>query len=126
LFNISKFNQESFVAESLHTIDVPNDKVLRGHNFSPHSNVNFIARRVLSIIKKIWLTWTSAAKGKIVDDQWFVRCFQYDSAKGWPTSRLNWGYPSMGGRMCVPKGAQHDQHPTNQAVAKLGTVPGAQ
>jgi len=26
----------------------------------------------------------------------------------------------------VPKGAQHDQHPTNQAVATLGTVPGAQ
>jgi len=26
----------------------------------------------------------------------------------------------------VPKGAQHDHYPTNQAVAKLGTVPGAQ
>jgi len=25
----------------------------------------------------------------------------------------------------VPKGAQHDQHPTNQAVVKLKTVPGA-
>jgi len=24
----------------------------------------------------------------------------------------------------VPKGAQHDQQPTNQAVSKLGTVPG--
>jgi len=29
-------------------------------------------------------------------------------------------------KMFVPKGAQHDQHPTNQAVAKLGTVLGAQ
>jgi len=29
---------------------------------------------------------------------------------------------SNGGRMFVPKGAQHDQHPTNQAVDKLGTV----
>jgi len=26
----------SFVAEGPHTIDVPNDQVLRGHNFSPH------------------------------------------------------------------------------------------
>jgi len=33
----------SFVAECPHTIDVPNDQVLRGHNFSPHGNVNFIA-----------------------------------------------------------------------------------
>jgi len=41
----------------------------------------------------------------------------------------------MGGRMFVPKSAQHDPHPTNQAVdpqptnqavAKFGTVPGAQ
>jgi len=29
-------------------------------------------------------------------------------------------------KVFVPKGAQHDQHPTNQAVVKLGTVPGAQ
>jgi len=28
--------------------------------------------------------------------------------------------------MFVPKSAQHDQHPTNQAVAKLETVPVAQ
>jgi len=34
----------SFVAERPHTIDVPNDQVLRGHNFSPHGNVNFIAK----------------------------------------------------------------------------------
>jgi len=34
----------SFVAECPHTIDVPNDQVLRGHNFSPHGNVNFIAK----------------------------------------------------------------------------------
>jgi len=32
----------------------------------------------------------------------------------------------MGGRMFVPKSAQHDPHPTNQAVDQLGTVPGAQ
>jgi len=32
----------------------------------------------------------------------------------------------MGGKMFVPKGAQHDQHPTIQAEAKLETVPGAQ
>jgi len=34
----------SFVAERPHTIDVPNDQVLRGHTFSPHGNVNFIAK----------------------------------------------------------------------------------
>jgi len=34
----------SFVAECPHTIDVPNDQGLRGHNFSPHGNVNFIAK----------------------------------------------------------------------------------
>jgi len=34
----------SFVAECPHTIDVPNDQVLRGHNFSPHGNANFIAK----------------------------------------------------------------------------------
>jgi len=34
----------SFVAEGPHTIDVPNDQVLRGHNFSPHGNVNLIAK----------------------------------------------------------------------------------
>jgi len=33
----------SVVAESPHTTDVPNNQVLRGHNFSPHGNVNFIA-----------------------------------------------------------------------------------
>jgi len=33
----------SFLAESPHTIDVPNGQVLRGHNFSPHG-VNFIAK----------------------------------------------------------------------------------
>jgi len=31
------------VAESPHTTDFPNNQVLRGHNFSPHVNVNFIA-----------------------------------------------------------------------------------
>jgi len=31
----------------------------------------------------------------------------------------------MVGRMFVPKGAQHGQHPTNQAVAMFETVPGA-
>jgi len=30
------------------------------------------------------------------------------------------------GEMFVPKGAQHDQHPTNQAVDKMGIIPGAQ
>jgi len=34
----------SFIAECPHTIDVPNDQVLRGHNFSPHGYVNFIAK----------------------------------------------------------------------------------
>jgi len=34
----------SFVEESPHTIDVPNGQVLRGHNFSPHGIVNFIAK----------------------------------------------------------------------------------
>jgi len=34
----------SFVAEGPHTTDVPNDQVLRGHNFSPHGDVNFIAK----------------------------------------------------------------------------------
>jgi len=34
----------SFVAQIPHTIDVPNNQVPRGHNFSPHSNVNFIAK----------------------------------------------------------------------------------
>jgi len=33
-----------FVEESPHSIDVPNDQVLRGHNCSPHGNFNFIAR----------------------------------------------------------------------------------
>jgi len=32
------------VAEGSLTIDVPNDQVLRGHNFNPHGNVNFIAK----------------------------------------------------------------------------------
>jgi len=36
------------------------------------------------------------------------------------------GTPQWGGRLFVPKGAQHDQHPINQAVAKLETVPEAQ
>jgi len=35
-------------------------------------------------------------------------------------------YKDMQNDSFVPKGAHHDQHPTNQAVAKLGTVPGAQ
>jgi len=34
----------SFLAEGPHTIDVPNDQVLRGHYFSPHGYVNFIAK----------------------------------------------------------------------------------
>jgi len=34
----------SFVAECPHSIDVPNDQVLREHNFIPHGNVNFIAK----------------------------------------------------------------------------------
>jgi len=34
----------SFVAERPHTIDVPNDQDLRGHNFSPHGKVNFISK----------------------------------------------------------------------------------
>jgi len=34
----------SFVAEGPHTIDLPNDQVLRGHNLGPHGNVNFIAK----------------------------------------------------------------------------------
>jgi len=34
----------SFVAEGPNTIDVPNDQVLREHNFSPHGNVIFIAK----------------------------------------------------------------------------------
>jgi len=34
----------SLVAKGAHTIDVPNDQVLRGHNFSPHGNGNFIAK----------------------------------------------------------------------------------
>jgi len=34
----------SFVAECPHTIDVPSDQVLREHNFSPHGNVNLIAK----------------------------------------------------------------------------------
>jgi len=32
----------SFVAEGPHTIDVPNDQVLRGHNVSPHGNVSTV------------------------------------------------------------------------------------
>jgi len=34
----------SFLAESPHTIDVPIDQVLRGHNFSHHGNVNLITK----------------------------------------------------------------------------------
>jgi len=33
-----------FVAQGPRIIDVPNDLVLRSHNFSPHGNVNFIAK----------------------------------------------------------------------------------
>jgi len=43
LLNLTK-KYLSFVAESPHTIDVPNDQVLRKHNFSPHDNVNLIAK----------------------------------------------------------------------------------
>jgi len=43
----------SFVAY-IHTTDVPNNQILRGHNFSPHGNVNFIAKvGVLSNMKKM-------------------------------------------------------------------------
>jgi len=36
------------------------------------------------------------------------------------------GTPQLGENVRTPKGAQHDQYPTNQEVAKLETVPGAQ
>jgi len=46
----------SFVAEGPHTIDVPNDQVLQGHNFSPTVMSILSQRGVLSSIKKIWRT----------------------------------------------------------------------
>jgi len=40
----SRTSDTDTVAESPHTTDVPNNQVLRGHNFNPHGNVNFIAK----------------------------------------------------------------------------------
>jgi len=43
LLNLTK-KYLSFLAEGSHTIVVPDDQVLRGHNFSPLGNANFIAK----------------------------------------------------------------------------------
>jgi len=119
----------SYVAESPRTIDVPNIQVLRGHNFRSHGNVNFIAKgrnkhqegmndlnykhespqfkeRSSTVNNLIGAFYTIRPRADLHHD--LIECTPQWGEK----IRTQWcsAWP----------------HPTNHAVDKLGTVPGAQ
>jgi len=103
----------SFVAEGPYSIDVPNDQVQRGHNFSPHGNVNFIA------------------KGSVKQHQEDMKDLNHKHEPPQLKEIFSTdippklGVPLNGGENVRTQGCSTYQHKTNQAVAKLGTVPGS-
>jgi len=109
---------------------VPKDQVLRGHNFSPHGNANFIAKGSVKQHKEGMkdldhkheppqLKEGSSTVSDLLGAFYIIRP-RADRYHGIIEGTPQWG------ENVIPKGAQHDQHSTNQAGAKLKTVPGAQ
>jgi len=103
----------SFVAEGSHTIDVPNDQVLRGHNFSLHGNVNFIAKgsvrqhqEGMNDLNHKHEPPQLKEKSSSVND--LIGAFNTIRPRADRHHALIEGAPQWGGRMFVPKGAQHD------------------
>jgi len=94
-------------------MDVPNDQVLRGHNFSPNGNVNFKAKGSV----KQHQDDVKDLNHKHVPPQLKERSTSVNDLLGASCSirsradrhhDLIEGTPQWGGRMFVPKGAQHD------------------
>jgi len=102
----------SFVAEGPHTIDVPNDQVLRGHNFSPHGN--FIAKGSVKQHKEDVKDLnhnheTPQLKERSSSVKDLLAAFYTIRPRADRHYALIEGTPQWGERMFVPKGTQHDQ-----------------
>jgi len=120
----------SLVAESPHTIDVPNDQVQRGHNFSPHGNVNFIAKgsvrqrqEGMNDLNHTHEPQQLKEKSSSVND--LLGAFYTIRPRADRHHALIESTPQWGKECSYPK-ILNMTTPNKSSVAKLGTVPGAQ
>jgi len=91
---------------------VPNNQVLRGHNFSPHGNVNIIAtgsvKQHQEGIRDLNHKHEPQSKERITLVNDLLGASYTIRSRDDRHHDLIEGIPQWGGRMFIPKGTQHD------------------